>query len=135
MRTLLNAWYATPKDIKVIPVHGKENVDVYADLLNAFHIPFSVMLDADSLHNSTIKLIQRATSASNDQAMRNDLKQHNIYILPHSLEQQYPRQFVNPDFPKPLRALKVAEQMAQHKEMLETPALAPIKEILDSITV
>jgi len=132
LRTLLKRFYTTSKDIKVIPVHGKENIDVYAALLNSFSIPFSVMIDKDGLSNSNSKYIRDALVSAQGENTFDLLKKHGIYVLPFGqLEDHYPSQYRKPDLSKPLAAASVSE--AVNKNDLQKDPIKPIITLLDDV--
>jgi len=116
MRGLMDRFYHGPLEIKAIEMHGKTNVDVYIDLLQAFNIPFLVMLDKDALGWWSDEYLRQhgvyLGRRNRGQAI-DSLRQLHIYILPNgTVEQNYPRRYQR-DKKKPLNALRAARQISQ----------------------
>jgi len=134
MRSLLQTFYRnTQLDIKVIPVHGKENVDTYVELLRAFHIRYFVMLDKDAFLDPNIHTIASVRKSNSYDQEQERLHEAGIYILPHGdIEHHYPRRLFQHDLSKPLLAIRVASGVTEKD--LEEERLKHIKEILDAIT-
>lgn len=131
VRTLLERFYDQKIDIKVIPVHGKENFDIYVSLLKGFHIPYSLLVDSDAVQGQPISLIAKALAQAKD-AGQDTLKKNHIFVIPGgSLESCYPRHFITENETKPLAALFVAQQLT--KEEFVGPDVAPIKQLLDLV--
>ncbi|MFA5030183.1 MAG: AAA family ATPase [Patescibacteria group bacterium] len=133
MRRLLYTYYPnTSLDIKVIPVHGKENMDTYAELLKAFHIRYVVMLDKDAFFNTNINIIASVKKSDNFDQEQQRLHDAHVFILPHgALEHHYPKRLIQKDLSKPLLALRVATGIT--KKDFDEEGLKYIKEILNAL--
>lgn len=133
IRELLNRFFPTSKDIKVTPVHGKENIDTYAEILQDFHIPFSLLLDRDAYGNKTIDILEKNSPPGPLTETTELLQQKGIYILPHgSLEHHYPKELFERDIAKPLLALHVATRVT--REQLDQEPMRFIANMLTQIT-
>lgn len=134
MRQLLQTFYSnTTLDIKVIPVHGKENIDTYVRLLEAFHIHYIVMLDKDAFLDQNIKVITHARKSDSFEKEQDRLHAAHVYILPHgTIEHHYPKRLLQRDLSKPMLAIRVASGVTAKD--FEEERLKHIKEILDAVT-
>ncbi|PIS41527.1 MAG: hypothetical protein COT25_02620 [Candidatus Kerfeldbacteria bacterium CG08_land_8_20_14_0_20_42_7] len=134
MRQLLQSFYPdTTLDIKVIPVHGKENIDTYVRLLRAFHIYYVVMLDKDAFLDPNIKVITEVRKTDSFDKEQEILHAARVYILPHgAIEHHYPKHLIQRDLSKPLLAIRVASGVTE-KDFQED-RLKHIKEVLDAVT-
>jgi len=134
MRGLINKYYDGTKDIKVIQVYGKSNIDVYADLLDIFNIPYSVLLDQDALYDTGIKLITAVTQgeiSNTEQFYINELKKRRVFILPNgSIEKNYPRRFQRRQKHKTQNALFAANRIS--REEYGSPTMQYIREVISS---
>jgi predicted ATP-dependent endonuclease of OLD family len=133
MRQLLYTYYPnTSLDIKVIPVHGKENMDTYAELLKAFHIRYIIMLDKDAFLNTNINVIASVKKSDDFDQEQQRLHDAHVFILPHgALEHHYPKRLIQKDLSKPLLALRVATGIT--KKDFDEEGLKYIKEILNAL--
>jgi predicted ATP-dependent endonuclease of OLD family len=135
MRGLINRFYPGHKDIKVIQVYGKSNIDVYGELLNIFNIPHTVLLDQDALYDSGIKMIRSVTGdaiTEQEQFYIDKLKKNHIYILPNgSIEKNYPRRYQRRQKHKTQNAIYAANRISQ--EEYNSPTLKYIKEVIDNL--
>lgn len=134
MRQLLYTFYPNSSlDIKVIPVHGKENIDTYVELLKLFHIHYVVMLDRDAFLDKNIQVICEVKKSDSFNDEQQKLHDAHVFILPHgTIEHHYPQRLYQKDLSKPLLALRVAAGVTQ--EDFEKDGMKEIKEILDTLT-
>lgn len=132
IRTLLQRWYDPKIDIKVIPVHGKENFDIYVSLLENFHIPFSLLIDNDAFQDQPINVISKILATAKSSNADELKKKHIFRISSGSLESCYPKRFTTENETKPLAALYVAQELS--KDEWTSQQLSPIKTLLDSVT-
>ncbi|MFH1236568.1 MAG: AAA family ATPase, partial [Parcubacteria group bacterium] len=97
MRGMIDRFYRGGKDVKVIQTYGKSNVDVYAELLEIFHIPYVIMLDREALYDTGIQLFQKLDKKrpfKTHDSLINKLKRKGIFILPNgSIENNYPEKY------------------------------------------
>jgi predicted ATP-dependent endonuclease of OLD family len=157
LRGLINKFYNGRKEIKVISVSGKYNIDIYIKLMRIFKIPYLVLLDRDVLYGFGVKTIRQYVSLSNvrqpklsynsRRQKRNkirkrrqrvsglmlkqieELKKDNIYILPNgTIENNYPRKYQRRDT-KPLNALYAVSQITE--EEFYSRAMANLREIVE----
>lgn len=132
IRGLIDKFYDGTKEIKVIYVSGKSNIDIYMQLMAIFKIPYLVMLDRDALSSSVrIGALQRILprNARSFQAQVDYLKQHHIYILPNgTIEKNYPRRYQRKDT-KPLNALYAADQIQSAD--FYSPAMKYLREVIE----
>jgi predicted ATP-dependent endonuclease of OLD family len=135
MRGLINRFYSGHKDIKVIQVYGKSNIDVYGELLDIFNIPHAVMLDQDALYDTGIKMIRAVTGESitePEQFYIDKLKERHIFILANgSIERNYPRRYQRRQKHKTQNAIYAANRISQ--EEYNSPVMKYIKEVIDSL--
>jgi predicted ATP-dependent endonuclease of OLD family len=135
MRGLIDRFYTGPKDIKVIQVYGKSNIDVYAELLQVFNIPYAIMLDQDALYDTGVKLIQHQphyrVSSSEPELIRM-LKQQSVFILPNgSIEKNYPHRYQRQRKHKPLSALYAAWNITEAEYRSFT--MRYLREVIESL--
>jgi predicted ATP-dependent endonuclease of OLD family len=135
MRGLIDRFYTGAKEIKVIQVYGKSNIDVYAELLEIFNIPYEVMLDEDAIHDTGLQLIQRRIK---DQFpgptpdLFEFLKKSQIFILPNgSIEKNYPLKYQHHHKHKPLNAFHAAARITTDE--YNSPLMKNIKEVIDHL--
>ncbi len=136
MREMINKFYKKNKDIKVVYTSGKGSVDLYADLCEAYHIPYAIMLDKDALHTSSLQRVKKYPRLSKRSSLKEKLeklKEEEIFILEKDLERAYPRKYRKHEKQesKPLAALLISQKM--EKEDLEEKSMRVIKEILETI--
>jgi len=135
MRGLIDRFYRGDKDVKVIQTYGKSNVDVYAELLEIFHIPYVIMLDRDALFDAGIQLLQKLGKGKSlrvGDSLINKLKRANIFILPNgSIESNYPQKYQRGKKHKPLNALYASSQIT--KEEFHSDEMKFLCEVVDSI--
>lgn len=135
MRGLIDRFYKGGKEIKVIYVFGKSNVDVYVELLEIFKIPYVVMLDKDALLDQGIKIMQdklRGQENLSEQEKIEYLKKFNIYILSQGkLEKNYPYQYQKIHKHKPLNALYAASHITE--EEFHSDLMKDLREIIESL--
>lgn len=133
IRELLRRFYETSIDIKVIPVHGKENIDTYAEILEDFHIPYTLLLDKDAFGDRDIAVLENSGIQGSFEVAQPLFIQKGIYILPFGdLEHHYPKHLFERDTSKPLLALHVSNKMTQ--EEFGQGRMKIIKALLDHIT-
>jgi len=133
LRTLLDRFYQGEKDIKIIYTGSKANVDVYADLFQAFDIPYLVILDRDALTGNWSELIRDRLGKARSASLKiqiDQLKSKNIFILPSNLEQLYPKKYAKQKS-KPLNALEAARKITQNE--FNNAKLKPVREVLDRL--
>lgn len=134
MRGLIDRFYQGRKEIKVIYVFGKTNIDVYIELLEMFNIPYVVMLDKDALTDVTAKIIQDklvGKESLSEQEKISYLKKYNIYILSQGkLERNYPRTYQKVHKHKPLNALIAASQITP--EEYQSDLMKDLREVIES---
>lgn len=135
MRSLLDRFYHGSLEIKVIFTNGKGNSDVYVEILEAFGIPYVVMLDQDALGWwSTEFLNQRRVyiTKNNRQKTIEEMKRFHIYILPNgNIEKNYPRKYQK-EKKKPLNALAAAKNLTEAD--YNSPVMKYLKEIIQAVT-
>jgi len=135
MRSLLDRFYHGPLEIKVIFTNGKGNTGVYMEVLEAFGIPYLIMLDQDALGWwATEFLNQRQVyiTKKNRQKTIEEMKRFHIYILPNgTIEKNYPRKYQRED-KKPLNALSAARQLTEAD--YNSPVMQYLKEIVEAVT-
>ncbi len=115
MRGLIDRFYRGPLEIKVIEAHGKGNMELYSDLLLAFHIPSLIMLDLDALDawlpagQARHGLVHHP--ARLEAALR-ELRERHIFILSNgTIERNYPRRYQKSDR-KTINAMRAAVQIS-----------------------
>jgi len=135
MRGLINRFYKGQKEIKVIYVFGKTNVDVYVYLLEMFNIQYAVMLDKDALVGVTAKIILDKLAGQknlSEQEKIEYLKKCNIFILTRGrLEWNYPRKYQKIRKHKPLNALLAVSQITP--EEYQSDLMKDLKEVIESL--
>lgn len=135
MRGLIDRFYKGKNDIKVIQIFGKSNVDLYAELLEIFHVPYVVLLDRDALYDSGSKKVKKIVGsnfAETEQRNINLLKKQNIFILPNgSIENNYPRKYQKRRKHKPQNALYAATRITEQE--FNSSKMKYIKEVIDSL--
>lgn len=141
IRGLINKFYKGEKEIKVVSVSGKNNIDIYMRLMEIFKIPYLILLDVDALYGFGVGAIRkyvsighvkpikkfhhsrhhrRSKSRSSRQHLSGqaldkieELKKHGIYILPNgTIEDNYPRKYQRSDT-KPLNALYAVSKITE----------------------
>lgn len=133
MRGLINRFYQGRKNIKVICAGGKDNLDTYIQLLHAFNIPYSVMLDRDALSGSWSDFICQALIHHHRAGLQEKidvLKQYHIFILKNTLEKAYPRKYQKHDT-KPLNALNAAANITDAD--LAAERMQVIKQVIENL--
>lgn len=135
MRGLIDRFYTGEKDIKVIYVEGKTNMEIYTDLLDLFSIPRVLMLDDDALKRPLSSFLQRFISVpagSDQETVRRQLKKRGIYILPiGGIERHYPRQYQVRRRKKPLNALIAASRITP--EQYTSPEMSSVREVIEHL--
>ena len=135
MRGLIDRFYKGKSDIKVIQIYGKSNVDLYAELLEIYHIPYIVMLDRDALYGSGSKKVQEIVGTNfteSEQININQLKRQNIFILPNgNIELNYPKKYQRRRKHKPQNALYAATRITRSE--FNSPKMRYIKEVIDNL--
>ncbi|MDD5039824.1 MAG: AAA family ATPase [Patescibacteria group bacterium] len=135
MRGLINRFYKGTKDIKVIQVYGKSNIDIYADLLNVFNIPYIAMLDRDALYDTGIKIIQREIHgqfSESEEILIRQLKKKCIYIFPNgSIEYNYPRRYQRMHKHKTQNAMFAASRITAAE--FQSTKMAFLREIIEQL--
>ncbi|MFH1564712.1 MAG: AAA family ATPase [bacterium] len=155
IRGLINKFYKGEKEIKVVSVSGKNNIDIYMRLMEIFKIPYLILLDVDALYGLGVGVIREYLSAENfkpfkikrnkkfrsrrrrqqlsGSALRQieELKKHHIYILPNgAIEDNYPRKYQRRDT-KPLNALYAASQITS--DDFYSPGMANLREVIEAL--
>jgi len=135
MRGLINRFYKGYKEVKVIQVYGKSNVDVYVELLDIFSIPHVILLDRDALYDTGLKIVQgkiKQRFTRPERSLIDFLKKYNIYILPNgSIEKNYSRKYQRRQGRKPLNALYAATRIS--REEYNSATMRYIKEVIDNL--
>lgn len=135
MRGLIDRFYQGVKEIKVIQVYGKSNIDVYAELLEMFNIPYAIMLDEDAINNTNLKVINRHLPVKLNSRASDiiaGLKKFDVYILPNgSIEQNYPAKYQRRHKHKPLNAFHAATRITQVE--YDSPQMKNIREIIEHL--
>jgi len=135
MRGLIDRFYEGHKEIKVIQVYGKSNIDVYIELLDIFNIPYSVLLDRDALYDTGLKIVQGKINedfAKPERSLILLLKKYNVYIFPNGgIEKNYPRKYQRQRKHKPLNALYASTHIT--KQEYNSMAMKNIKEVIDNL--
>lgn len=133
LRGLIDRFYTGKCDIKVIYTGGKGNIDIYASLCEAFHIPYFTLLDHDALQGVWSEHIRRALlghhTASAEEKVR-VLKECGIYLLEGTLEKSYPKKYQKKDT-KPLNALYASQMIS--KDDLISPKMRVIREVIEKL--
>jgi|GEM_PF-484658 len=115
-RGLINRFYNGAKDIKVVYAMGKDNMNVYVDVLEAFHIPYRVIVDRDALNDRGVHFIERVTGGrryANPQEKIALLKKYHTYVFPNgAIENNYPKR-LRIRGAKPLHALYVLSKITR----------------------
>ena len=105
------------------------------DILNVFHIPFIMMLDADAYGWWSAEFLLRhqvSVARGDRQAALRALRQLNLYILPQgSIERHYPRRFQQ-DKRKPLNALRAVNglSLADYQSRL----MSFLRQVIEAVT-
>jgi len=108
---LINKVFEQEEEIKIIPVGGDTNFEIYGEVLTEFHIPYTIICDKNSLTRTQIIPVIKTTLQGNNIPNMSKkleyLKKHNIWVLSENdIGGFYPTRFA--DFKKnPVRALKV----------------------------
>lgn len=135
MRGLIDRFYKGRKEIKVIYVFGKSNIDIYIELLSMFNIPYAVMLDKDALIGTDVKFIQNKLAGKEnlfEEQKIKYLKQFNFFILSQGkLEKNYPHKYQKVRKHKPLNALYAAYNIT--KDDFRSDLMKDIREIIESL--
>lgn len=135
MRGLIDRFYKGGKEVKVIYVFGKTNVDVYVYLLEMFNIPYAVMLDKDALVGVTAKIILDKLVGQENLFVQEKieyLKKCNIFILTQGrLEWNYPRKYQKIRKHKPLNALLAASQITP--EEYQSDLMKDLRGVIESL--
>ncbi|MFA6098472.1 MAG: AAA family ATPase [Patescibacteria group bacterium] len=135
MRSMIDRFYHGEKNIKVIQTYGKSNIDIYADLLEMFNIPFIVLLDRDALYDTAIKVIQKVIKgrfAESEIELINKLKRINVYIFSNgSIENNYPRKYQRRRNHKPQNAILAASNITESD--YNSLIMKNIREVIENI--
>lgn len=135
MRGLIDRFYQGEKDIKVIQVYGKSNIDVYADILDMFNIPYAVLLDLDAIYDTGIKLLHKNTEldfAEAENTIIDRLKASNIFVLPNgSIEKNYPHYYQRHHKHKTQNALFASAHISQAE--YQSPTMKYLKQVIDCL--
>ena len=135
IRGLIDKFYKGDKDIKVIQAHGKGNINIYADLLKIFKIPFTVVLDRDAIKSNHLRSLLRHLEIHmppmNNEELLEQLKQYSIFILPNGdLEANYPRKYQVGDS-KSLNALHAANLISEKD--FNSKVMVNLKSIINNL--
>ncbi len=135
MRGLIDRFYQGTKEIKVIQVYGKSNIDIYSELLEMFQIPYAVLLDQDALKDVGLNLIQKHIkdwSFKTEKNLASMLKKHDIFILPNgSIEKNYPLKYQKHHKHKPLNAFRAANKITLDE--YRSPLMKNIREVIENL--
>ena len=135
MRGLINRFYSGTKEIKVIQVYGKSNIDIYSELLEMFQIPYVVLLDQDAIRDVGLNLVQkhlRNWGFKTDKDLSKLLKKYSIFILPNgSIEKNYPLKYQKHHKHKPLNAFHAANKITTDE--YQSPLMKNIREVIESL--
>ncbi|PIR82027.1 MAG: hypothetical protein COU21_00805 [Candidatus Komeilibacteria bacterium CG10_big_fil_rev_8_21_14_0_10_36_65] len=134
-RGLIDKFYEGDKDIKVVETHGKGNINIYADLLNIFKIPFIIVLDRDAVKSHHLAEIMRHLKINlpidNDDQLIAVLKKENIFVFANgSLEANYPKKYQQKDS-KTANALQAANLITP--EEFNSKTMRNLREIIFSL--
>lgn len=135
MQGLIDRFYSGSKEIKVIQLYGKSNIDVYVELLNLFNIPYHVLLDRDALYDTGIKIIQNVVQGkfgeSEDTLIR-QLREYHVTILPNgSIEKNYPTRYQRRRKHKTQNALYAARHLSPGEYL--SPTMKYLRKIIESL--
>lgn len=133
LRGLIDRFYKGKRDIKVIYTGGKGNMDVYVEVCNAFHIPYTILLDRDALKGVWANVVSRVLDGNHKALIDKKiaiLSQHHIYILDGVLEQSYPKKYRKRET-KPLNALCAAQMITE--EDLASSQMKVIREMIEKL--
>jgi predicted ATP-dependent endonuclease of OLD family len=133
LRGLIDRFYKGKRDIKVVYMGSKGNVDVYADLCHAFNIPYAVMLDCDALKGTWANLLSRRLKGYQRTSTNKKIKilsEKAIFILDCVLEDSYPKKYQKRDT-KPLNALRAANMITE--EDLRSSKMSRIREVIEKL--
>ncbi len=135
MRSLIDRFYNGEKNIKVIQIYGKSNIDIYTELLEVFNIPYAVLFDRDAIYDTGIKLIQniiKQNFSKPETIMVKMLKKYGIYVLPNgSIEKNYPRRYQRRRKHKPQNALYAASRITESE--YNSATMRYLKEVIDNL--
>lgn len=112
LRGLIDKFYQGDKDIKVVQTHGKGNIKTYLYLLKIFNLPFSIVLDRDSLVTNHLRELMDHLgldiAARDENQLIKALRDHQIHVFDNGdLEANYPRRYQTEDS-KSMNALRAA---------------------------
>ncbi len=159
IRGLIDKFYYGDKEIKVVSVSGKNNIDIYMRLMEIFKIPYLILLDVDALYGLGVGAIRKYLSVGHIKPLKKvhhsrhhkrsmsrhgrqqlsgpalrqieELKKHCIYILPNgTIEDNYPKRYQRRDT-KPLNALYAASQITE--DDFYSPTMANLREIIEAL--
>lgn len=135
MRGLIDRFYSGERNIKVVQIYGKSNIDIYTELLEVFDLPYLVLFDHDALYDIGIKIIQKRVKekfTESERTLIDMLKKHNVYILPNgSIERNYPRRYQRRRKHKPQNALYAASRITEAE--YNSPTMRYLKEVIDNL--
>jgi predicted ATP-dependent endonuclease of OLD family len=135
MRGLIDRFYRGAKEIKVIQVYGKSNIDIYSELLEMFQIPYAVLLDQDAMKDVGLNLIQshiKDWSFKTEKNLVLMLKRHDIFVLPNgSIEKNYPLKYQRHHKHKPLNAFHAANKITLDE--YQSPLMKNIREVIENL--
>ncbi|MFH0873652.1 MAG: AAA family ATPase [Candidatus Komeilibacteria bacterium] len=131
LRGLIDRFYHGPLEVKVIEAHGKGNMELYRDLLEAFHIPSIIMLDLDALSVWQAADRHWRQDPARLKLALQELRQRGIYILPNgTIEHNYPRRYQKSDR-KTLNALRAAAQISLSE--YQSGEMANLRQVIEAL--
>ena len=133
MRGLIDRFYSVNKEIKVVETNGKGSMDVFSDVLEAFHIPYSILVDADAWGFWAGSFAaRRGWSISRNRAVAaRELFQHGVMILPSgTIERYYPQKYQR-EKKKPLNAMRAASQISRAE--YQSAFMEPLRRLILSL--
>ena len=115
------------REIKIINVGGKENFEIYKDVLTHFEIPYSIICDSNCLDNNNRdksiaiikKQLENINSNDRDKLIKH-LKEKGIFVLSENdISEYYPKRISNIGSGAK-RALKVLGQLNEEDRLVDT---------------
>lgn len=135
MRGLIDRFYRGTKEIKVIQTYGKSNMEVYADILSIFDVPYAMLLDRDALYDTGALLLEKYHAGSiteSEAVLIQKLKKYRVFVLPNgSIEKNYPRKYQRLRKHKPQNALYAVSHMTESE--YRSAKMKYLREVIQSL--